>query len=495
MAIGILGLIISKMLATYMSVGERGRYDLVYTLLSFAGIAADMGLYTIAIREISKQRDQLEHIIGNIMSLRNILSIGTVIIAVLATMLIPGLQKGPEFTIAVAFSGVSMVLALMNGTITSVLQAEYKMMQSTVAQVLGKIVIVIVMAITMFFLFKKSEFPDPNQVPFWAYQWLFIAGIIGNFAMYLYTEYFVRKIVKVKFLYDFAYWKKLVKEALPYGFGLVLATLYFKIDVLILNFMLPHTATLPDQTADFQIGLYSGAVKVVEIFSILPLFFLNATLPVMSRLIAEGSERIKTVLQYSLEFLYLMAAPIAVGGFVLAYHIVNITNDHKYLTRLQDGFIGSDFVLKIIIFTILFSFLNLLFNFLLVAQNRQKKLVIINSVCLLFNSITNIIFIPAWGIRACAVTTVVTEILVLILTIYYSRQMTTFQPHWGRLLRITFAALCMGAVMEVIKNNLFVIFQNPAIIMVGGIGILVYVGLLVLLRVVNRELIMMMKKG
>ncbi len=493
-AIAVIGLLTSKLLANYLMVEERGMYDLVYSVLAIVGIFADMGLYTIAIREISKDESRMEYVIGNILSIRNILAVTVVVLTLLGVFASSYLSSGTlsaPFFVGLGLASLSMIIGLLNGTITSVLQVKYDMTKATIAQVFGKVVIIGVMAISMFALFPKAMPGYETPTDFLPLQMLFFAGVVGNIVMYWYTARTAKQYTTLSYRFDWSYWKQLVRDALPYGLALVVATIYFKVDILILRFMYDDPSF-----AERQIGYYSAAVKIVEIFAVVPLFFLNALLPMLSKHIEEKGERLKQLISYSFEFLLMLGAPLVVGGVVLAYQIINATNSPAYLSRLGEGFVGSDMVLKVVIFTSLFSFLGLLFNFVLIAKNEQFKLIWINAACLLFNIVTNIIFIPHFGLLAAAGTTVVTEILVMLLTYLAVRKnLPKRSVSYFRSARILVSAGVMGLTVYLLKDVVVQTLGNDlGVLSLTLLGAVVYGGLLVLFRLVTKDMLRLLRR-
>ncbi len=489
--IAILGLLTNKMLAVYLSPVERGTYEVVYNVLALAGIVADMGLYTIALREISSQKHSMDKVIGNILSIRNVLCILSFIVTFLAVLLIPSLnQQGPLFICALIIASAGTMFALLNGTVTSVLQSVYEMRHATIAQVLGKVISLVMMAAAMFMFFTKPE-PGYNfATDFQAFQWLFMAGLVGNIVMYLYTRYHVKKHTKIAYRFDFEYWKEIVWNAFPYGLALVLSTLYFKIDIFLIQIFIPGDYGLE------QVNFYAAPVKIVEIFSVLSQFFLNALLPILTVYILNKDGKLQSLIQRSFEFLLLMAAPVVTVGVALAYSIINATNSEIYLTRLDEGFYGSDAVLQVIIWSVLFSFLNSLFNYMLVALHKQKKLIIINFFSLGFNIIANIILIPYMGIFACAITTVFTEILVLVLSSMYARKYVTFSINFINPLKIIVSSIVAGGVVFFLKDYVVALTGNMiGLLLLGSLSMLLYVALLWLLKVIDKDMLKLLKKA
>lgn len=484
-----LGFLSAKLVAVYLTLPERGHYEYAFNFLALAGTFADMGLYTIAIREYSKKEEPAEKVLGNILSIRNALSIIVLSVALLLLLIVPSFrERGVTFFVAVLIAGGAMMLSLLNGTITGVLQAEYKMKQASFAQVLGKILNISLMGIGIFALFPKADPAEP--VSFWGFEWLYFAALLGNIAMYMYTRHHVKKILPIKYRFDFDYWKKLIKDTFPYGLALTLGLFYFKIDVLLIPVFMSKAL------ADQQIAIYVGAVKILENVSIIPLFFLNALLPLMLGLIKEKNfEKLKLVIQSSFDLLFMMSAPLVVGTYVLAYPIIYVTNKGEYLSNLSAGFWGSDIILQIVIFSVFFSYLNLLFNFLLVAQGAQKRLIYINGLTLVFNLASNILFIPKYGIVACAFNTVICEVIVLCSTYYFSKQGIEFKIGFERVGRIVIAALFMGGVLIFTKEWFVVNLGSLMGLAVLGIeAVVVYGLLLVALKVINKDTMRLLKR-
>lgn len=488
--IAVLGLLSNKMLAVYLNPAERGLYEVVYNVLALVGIVADMGLYTIALREISSKKENLDKIIGNILSIRNTLCILSFVITFFAVLLIPSLQQGPMFVWALVIASAGTMFALLNGTVTSVLQAVYEMKHATIAQVLGKFVSLIMMAAAMFLVFTKPDPAYSYATDFEAFQWLFIAGLVGNIIMYIYTRYHVKKHTKIKYRFDFAYWKEIVWHAFPYGLALVLSTLYFKIDIFLIQMMIPGDYGLE------QVSFYAAPVKIVEIFSVLSQFFLNALLPILTIYVLNKDKRLNSLIQRSFEFLLALAAPIVTIGVALAYSIINATNTDIYLSRIAEGFYGSDAVLQLIIWSVLFSFLNSLFNYILIALHKQKKLIIINLCSLTFNIVLNIILIPIYGIFGCALATVLTEIVVLTLSVIYARKYISFSINFRSPLKIICSALVPGAIAFFLRDQVVGVLGNiPGLLVLGTAAGLSYVALLWVLKVVDKDMLKLLKKA
>ncbi|MDA1061025.1 MAG: flippase [bacterium] len=481
--VAILGLVVVKISTSYLSVEGYGEYILVYEFLAFFGIAADLGLFTIAVKEMSEDEDQIPKIIGNILSLRTILVLATMMVAIILAFLIPKYQ-GTRIPIGVAIASITVIITILNGTISSVLQTKLKMQIASFTTVLGKLISVAFMAYVVFY-----GFPEDTTTGFYM---LLVAGVIGNFIMLLTTNYYVRKITPLKYRFDIDLWKKVLKKSLPYGIALILNTIYFRIDSILISLM----------RGQEEVGIYGVAMKMLEHFAILPLYFMNSVLPVLTKAIKEKTclpagkaDKYKEIIRYAFDFLAALAVPMVVGGVILAFPIIFVIATPEFLSRLGEGFYGSDIAFQILIFALLFQFLNVLFAFILIALDKQTKLLYINGACVIFNLVANIIVIPTYGFRGAAVTSVLSELCILIGTYSVAKHYLKFEINLKNLAKIILSAGVMGAAVFYLQPITYEYLQNWGIFFLVGVGIAVYGGMLVGTKVIDKKMLNLLRRS
>ncbi len=468
--IALLGLAVVKIATGYLSVEGYGEYIIIYEFLAFFGIAADLGLFTIAVKEMAEDEKNIPKIIGNILSLRTILVIATMLLAIVTVFLIPKYADS-RIPLGVAIASVTVILTILNGTITSVLQTKLKMHLASIATVIGKIFSVGFMVYVVFY-----GFPNDSTTGFYM---LIVAGIIGNLIMLITTNYFVKKITPIKYQFDPQLWKNVLIKSLPYGLALILSTVYFRIDTILISFIRDES----------EVGVYGVAMRMLEQLTILPLYFMNSVLPVLTKALKEKSEKYKQIIRYSFDFLAAMAVPIVVGGALLAYPIIFIVSTPEFLSRISEGFYGSDIAFQILVFALLFQFFNILFAFILIAVNKQSRLLYINAVGVIFNIITNLIFIPIYGFMGAAVTSVVSEFIIMIATFFAARKYVDFSLSGKSLIKITFSALVMGCAVHFLQPLTYAFLQNWNVVLLIVLGALIYVAMLFLTRTVDKEML------
>jgi O-antigen/teichoic acid export membrane protein len=474
--VALLGLAVVKIATGYLGPKGFGEYVIIYEFLAFFGIAADLGLFTIAVREMSEDEDRIPKIIGNILSLRTILVVSTMLLAIGAVFLMPNYENS-YVPIGVAIASITVFITILNGTISSVLQAKLRMHQSSIASVLGKVVSVGFMVYVVFYGFKGE-----SEIGFFM---LLFAGVIGNFVMLLITNHYVKKVTKLEYRFDTDLWKSVLVKSLPYGLALILNTIYFRIDTILISFI----------RGDEEVGIYGVAMKMLEHFAILPLYFMNSVLPVLTRTIKEKTDKYKKVISYAFDFLAALSIPMVVGGVILAFPIIFVVSTPDFLSRLGEGFYGSDIAFQILVFALLFQFLNVLFAFILIAVNQQAKLLYINGACAAFNIIANLIVIPHYGFRGAAFTSILSELFILIATYYVAKKYLEFSIDLKKLGKIIFSAAVMGIVVYFLQAPTYALVQNWNVLLLIPIGAIVYAVMLLITKTVDKDMLRMMRKG
>ncbi len=470
----LISVVIVKLITNFLSVGGYGQYVSIYEFLAFFGIIADLGLFTIAVREMAKDEKRINFIVGNILSLRTILASSVMLLAIGAAFLIPQ-YEGTYIPIGIAIASISVFLSILHGTVSSVLQVHLKMGYPTLGLLAGKVVSLGYMFYVIFFAFT-----EPSAEAFYQLLW---AGVLGNIAMFGITLFYAMRYARIRFRFDFDYWKDTVWKALPYGIALILNMVYFRIDSILLLLM----------RGPEDVGLYGVPMKVLDILSIIPIYFMNSVLPSLTRRLKEGHERAKEVIQHSFDFLVAMVMPIVVGAQVLAYPLIFIISSPEFLSRVEDGFYGSDVALRILVFAMMFAFISAVFIFTLIAIGYQGKLLYISAAGALFNVISNIIVIPVWGFRGAAFTSVLSELLIVTLAAIMLYKFFPYRLKLGGAVRIVFSALVMGLVVWVLRDPLYGVMENFNFLVLLPLGGLVYALMLWLTGVVSKERLALLK--
>ncbi len=441
----LLSIVIVKLITNYLGVEGYGKYAAIYEFLAFFGIATDLGLFTIAVREMAKEEsnEKREYILANIISLRMILCVVVMAVAIAIAYAIPQ-YRGIHFGIIIA--SIAVFLSIIQSALSSLLQFNLKMQWAALAQVLGKAAALGYMVYTVFYGFT-------NNVGEGFYH-LIWAGVVGNGVLVLVTYFAACKYGRIRLGGDFKYMRRMFFKSLPYGLALVLNMIYFRI----------------------------GSIM-----------FMNSVLPVLTRHVKEATGRVSEILRYSFDFLFISAVPMVIGTYILAYPIIFAISSEQFLSRVSEGFYGSDIALKILMIAMGVAFVNSLFVYSLIATSHQNKLLWINGSCAVLNVCMNLFMVPHFGARGAAITAVVTEILLLILAFSVARKYLRFSFDFGTIWKVLFAGVVMGVAVFSLKDWSYGIMENKNILVLVPVGAVVYGGILWATGGISKEFLKMVR--
>ena len=438
----ILAFVIIKLIIGYFGESGFGDYITVVTFIYIFSVFADLGLYSIVVREISREGADEKKIISNAFTLR--LTAGFFILggAYFISLLFPYSDK-VQYGVAVAALGfwiLSNIQVLMG-----LFQKHLAMDKVAIAEIAGRVV-------QLFFIWYFITYD-------FGFLYIISAIFLGAAINFILVLRFASKYTKIKLQFDFKFWKKLLVQSYPLAISAILVLIYFKLDTIFLSVMKTSEA----------VGIYGLSYKILENLIFFPAMIVGLTMPIMSKYIFTNRDKFKSVVQRTLNFLIIAFAPIAFGVIMTSDKIIKLFSD--------EGFRDSPMVLNILIVALGFIFLGALFSNVLIAANRQKRLAQIYFVGMIFNVIANFIFIPRYSYFGAAATTVATELLVTALMIYVIYKTVKFIPSFKVLFKALLASLLMACALFHFShlNIFFLAFIGaavylPVIYFIGGIS-------------------------
>ncbi len=223
--------------------------------------------------------------------------------------------------------------------------------------------------------------------------------------------------------------RSMVDEGWPLMLNHFLATIFFQIDVVIIQYF--H--------GDTVVGEYGVAYKWVNALNVIPAFFTMALLPVMSRQAHEDRAALKRNYGLAIKLLVSTALPVAV----------------------------------------MIGWINSLTQYVLIALDLQRRITRAFFIAVTFNIISNWIFIPMYSYRAAAVTTILSE-LALLIPFALLLQGAVGRIEWARLLWKP--VVSAGAMLAIV----LVLGSFSAIVGVA-VGCVVYIGVLLALKPLDSD--------
>jgi O-antigen/teichoic acid export membrane protein len=172
----------------------------------------------------------------------------------------------------------------------------------------------------------------------------------------------------------------------------VTTSLYVNSDQLILGFL----------RGDYELGLYSAAVKIYMLFKSLLGAVIIAVTPRLSSLWANDREAFESTASRIFQTILTLLVPVAVGLFFLSEPVVLIIADAQYL----GGIPALRWLCASLVLSIAGWFMT---SCILIPAKEEKAILRITVIAALANIILNFVLIPLWGFTAAAITTVIAE--------------------------------------------------------------------------------------
>jgi len=428
----------------YLGKAGFGDYATVVAFFSFFGAIADLGLYSIATREISREKANTEKIMGNVVALRLVVS---AIVFVLTPVLIVFLPYTTDVKIGISLAALAFVFSSGYMVLNGIFQKNLAMDKVAVIELFGKIIQVSIIVTAVL-----------KDLGFTVIVLAMVLSMVSNFLLIFFAS---RKFLRFKLQFDFEYWKKFLKMSLPMGMSVIITFLYFKMDTIILSFM----------QGSEDVGIYNAAYKIVENISFFPAMIVGLTLPLTSRYIFSDKRKFNKISNKTFKIFVLLTIPLVIGALFLANDMIHLIG-------------GTDFnesvpVLRMLAFALLFIFFGNFFNNILIAGNLQTKLMRTLLICAIFNIVANLIFIPLYSYMAAAITSVITEGLMVFLTARLVIKELGYVPEMEGLFRFLLSGAVMAAFIFLFRDlNFFVL------VLLGGV---VYFVALYFFKAISKE--------
>jgi O-antigen/teichoic acid export membrane protein len=229
----------------------------------------------------------------------------------------------------------------------------------------------------------------------------------------------------------------MANESYPLMLNHFLATIFFQIDVVILEALRGAAV----------VGKYSVGYRWLLALNVIPAFFTMALFPRLSRQAEDDRAALGRNYRLSLKLLAAVVFPAAVLLTFWARPLTLLLGGRAFL---PEGAIA----LQIMVWSMPLGWMNSLTQYVLIALNRQRQLTWAFAVGVAFNIVTNMIFIPIYGYRAAAVTTILSELILMIGFAVLLRGELDRIGMVGVLWRPGLAAGAMAAVMGLWGGNL-----------------------------------------
>jgi O-antigen/teichoic acid export membrane protein len=187
---------------------------------------------------------------------------------------------------------------------------------------------------------------------------------------------------------------------------------------------------------DAQVGIYSAAYRLSDPLNLISNALVVSLFPIMSTTFIKSEEKFTKIYKLSMKYILIIMLPIAVGVTLMADKII-------YLIYGSD-FKNSASALQIVIWSILFTSMNVVVSHLLISSNLQRLVTLSMTSSAILNVLLNFVMIPVLGYIGAAIATVITKSIMFLVNFYFASRNVRTIPFYRILAKPLLGAFIMG---------------------------------------------------
>ncbi|MFV0267233.1 MAG: flippase [Draconibacterium sp.] len=367
------GLIIGVLVARYLGPEQFGLMSYVTSYVTLFSIIATFGMDNIEVRELTKNPENRDVILGSSFSFRLILSFFAIIL-VLITLLI---FESDSFTIIMVMIYSSYLIAgsfnVIKNYFTSILLNEYVVKTEIIRTFFGA-------GIKGVLLFQHCSL-----------KWFIIANTIDFFLIAGGYVYSYRKKVDMlgKWKLNFSMIKFLANESFPLLLSGAAVVVYQRIDQVMIRNMIDNEA----------LGQFSVALRVADMIIFVPSVIATTITPILVQELNKGYDAYKRKRRQFVDLMIWSSIIMSLFISVVANLMITLLFGIKYQEAVG--------VLQIMAWKTVGIALSSASGQLIIIEGKQKFVVFRNVIGVILCVAFNFILIPRFGIIGSAWTTLI----------------------------------------------------------------------------------------
>lgn len=371
-----------------LSVDGMGKYNFSGNYVGYYTLIAGLGIATYAVREGAKYRDNYQKISDFASQVFTINVVSTLVAYVLLFISLIVFKNLRAYLVCILIFSLTIVFTTIGTEWVYTIFEDYSYI--TIRSIAFKII-----SIVLLFIFVKK----PGD-----YLWYAAITVFSSVGSNVLNFIHAKTLCSVKIVKN-VNWKYHLKPILIIFSSSIAVSIYAISDVTILWLL----------KGDYAVGIYSVATKIQTVSQGLLTAILTVTIPRLAMLFGQRRFReYHRILGNLINTLAMLVLPMAVGIIMLSKEITLIIAGKKYLDSVM--------ALRIIAWTIVFSLFSWLLSDCVLLPAKREKYILRNTItCAIFNVVLNFILIPFISYDGSSLSTVLTELLSMMLNYYRAK--------------------------------------------------------------------------
>lgn len=383
------GLFVGVWIARYLGPEQYGLWNFAIAFVALFGAFATLGLDSIVVRELVKNPERQNELLGTAFTLK---LTGALIALILAIVSISLIRTGETLTLwLVALSALGFVFQSVN-VIDFYFQAKVKSRYTVYASNAAFILMTLVKIVLL-----------TLSAPLIAFAFVGLGEIVLT-GMFLLIVYKINHLNICDWNYSNYIAKNLVKSSWPLVFSSLAVAVFMRIDQIMLQYYLGSNA----------VGIYSAAVRISEVWYFLGSVVISSVAPAIYKAKKDNNDTYMAKLLHTYKILILLSFSIIIPFSFLSSIIISALYGLQYYQASS--------VLLIHTWTTLFVFIGLAQGIFWVSESLQKLSLISTVIAASINIIMNFLLIPIYGPTGAAFATLVSYGIPTIFVPYFFKQ-------------------------------------------------------------------------
>lgn len=375
---------------TVQNVVGAGEYGLYFSLFNFSlllNILLDFGITNFNNREISRHPKVLPGYFSNIVGLKLFLAVIYGIVSFLVAMIIGYEEVQMRLLLPLIFN---QFLASFIMYLRSNISGLQMFKTDSFLSVLDRVVMILLCAILLWTDILGGEFKIEWFI--YAQTVAYLLAVFVAFVIVLRKANFIKPRLNIVFI------RRIMRKSYPFALLTILMSIYYRVDSVMLERMLPDGAV--------QAGIYAQAFRILDAFTMFAFLFATLLLPMFSRMIKKG-EPVEELSVFS--FLLLMIPVLIVSVSLVFYRL-------EFMEILYNEHTAeSSKILAVLMFAHIFVSITYISGTLLTAGGHLSALNITAVSGLVLNVVLNIFLIPKYHALGSASASLLTQMLVVVI--------------------------------------------------------------------------------
>jgi len=347
-------------------------------LVALVGVLSNFGLQELIIRNIVKNPEKRDDLLGTAFVIKAVGGVVVFIISILITLLIrPNDLTSHILVIIIAAGPIFQSFDVIEFYFKSQVEAKYSVIAKSVSfliiNVLKVILIILDAPLVAFAIAVTADI---------------LLGSVSLVAAYKLSGKFIRK-----WKMNLAQAKEFLAEGYLLAISAIATLIYMRIDQIMIGQLI----------GDKEVGLYSAAVRLSDVWYVIPLALIQSVAPVLVKSYNENIQKYKYRLQKLFNLLTLIGLVIAVPIIFLSGWIVEIVFGGAYS--------NSSGIFAIHIWSIIFVGWGLLKNHILIFEKLVSITMIASLIGAVANVIINYFLIPLYKGEGAAIATLLSQFI------------------------------------------------------------------------------------